>query len=280
MLNEELKKLSKFLEDNGAVEEAREVMAASIRMEEMPKEKNDPYTKELEKHPKDGREIEHLKNFNLDRIKLLSELKELSGKLESYGYKVIVEQTKPLEDVSDVDNINRMGAVSFEFDSILEKLADIADTLDSEGAIKEAELVDNFIQKHAEDVVKWQKENKKSDQAKRYDSEFHHSIQIREPKKEDENVNREGGKEHHVKTYAETNVGALNTRYCPEHIGVSLGRVAENSYQCGLDGKIYNWETGWSDHEGNKHPGGSVAAQTPDSADYMAPHRIFDTRTK
>lgn len=70
----------------------------------------------------------------------------------------------------------------------------------------------------------------------------------------------------------------LSTRHCPDHRGVQVARVAENVYQCPVDGRTYNHETGYVDYEGRLVPGGSVAAQTPDATPVGIPHRIFDTR--
>jgi hypothetical protein len=163
-------------------------------------------------------------------------------------------------------------------EDVFTTLSGIADKLDSIGIVEGANLIDGFIQKTAEDVMKWKDEDKKTEQAKRYDSKYHHSLQIREPKKDQERVDREGRQKHHVSTYQQTNATALSTRHCPDHIGYDLGRIGENTYQCSLDGQVYNWEAGWTDYQGNKHPGGSVAGQTPDSTGYAIPHRIFDSR--
>jgi hypothetical protein len=162
--------------------------------------------------------------------------------------------------------------------TVLNQLSNLADRLDGAGVVEAANMLDDFIKKTAEDVMKWKEENNKTEQSKRYDTKYHHEQQIREPKKEQERVDREGRKEHHVKTYQQTNAVALSTRYCPEHIGCSLVRVGEGIFQCSLDGALYNWEAGWTDYAGNKHPGGSVAGQTPGSSDYAVPHRVFDSR--
>ncbi|KKN17592.1 hypothetical protein LCGC14_0964250 [marine sediment metagenome] len=158
---------------------------------------------------------------------------------------------------------------------VFEKLSKVADKLDSIGATEEANLVDGFIEKHAEDFLDYQGEGD-TEQSKRYDSKYHHSKQIREPKEEQKD--REGRDKHHVETYQKAESTALNTRYCPEHIGVMTGRVGENTYQCPIDGKVFNSETGWTDYDGNVHPGGSVAAQTPDLTGYETSNRIFDSR--
>jgi hypothetical protein len=138
----------------------------------------------------------------------------------------------------------------------------------------------NKFSKRAEDYDEDRKEEADTEQSKRYDSKYHHSLQVREPKKDQERVDREGRKEHHVETYKKNEAHHLSTRYCPEHIGTQMARVGEGIYQCPLDGQCYNWEAGWTDFDGNQHPGGSVAAQTPDSTGYAIPHRIFDSREK
>lgn len=70
----------------------------------------------------------------------------------------------------------------------------------------------------------------------------------------------------------------LSTRYCPDHRGVQVVRIAENTYQCPLDGSIYNYEAGFQNYKGQIVPGGSVAGQTPDTSDFGVPMRFFDSR--
>ena len=70
----------------------------------------------------------------------------------------------------------------------------------------------------------------------------------------------------------------LSTRYCPDHVGVSVTRVEENVYQCSLDGKVYDYQNGYVDYDGNPVSGGSIAAQTPIDGACAIPHRVFDTR--
>lgn len=68
----------------------------------------------------------------------------------------------------------------------------------------------------------------------------------------------------------------LSTRYCPDHAGVQIARVGEHMWQCEMDKKTYNFETGFELNDGSKVPGGDVAQQTQSvSVPY---HAIFDTR--
>jgi hypothetical protein len=70
---------------------------------------------------------------------------------------------------------------------------------------------------------------------------------------------------------------SLSTRYCPDHCGVTTSRVGEGSYQCPLDGKIYNYQAGYVNYKGQQVPGGSVSEQTSSTSDCGGiPLRIFD----
>jgi hypothetical protein len=68
----------------------------------------------------------------------------------------------------------------------------------------------------------------------------------------------------------------LSTRYCPDHAGAQITRVGEHMWQCGLDKKVYNYESGFTLENGGKVPGGDVANQTQGVG--VASHAIFDTR--
>lgn len=74
------------------------------------------------------------------------------------------------------------------------------------------------------------------------------------------------------------NLSALSTRYCPDHIGVQAIRVADRTYQCPIDGRTYDYESGYVDYNGQKVPGGSIANQTPSSTPYQLPQRLYDSR--
>lgn len=71
---------------------------------------------------------------------------------------------------------------------------------------------------------------------------------------------------------------SLSARTCPDHAGEMVARVGEGKYQCGLDGKVYDWNEGFTTLKGDKVIGGTVAEQTPS---YDEPgHQIFDTRSQ
>jgi len=68
----------------------------------------------------------------------------------------------------------------------------------------------------------------------------------------------------------------LSTRYCPDHAGVQIARVGEHIWQCEMDKKTYNFETGFELNNGTKVPGGDVSQQTQGLG--VPTHAIFDTR--
>lgn len=68
----------------------------------------------------------------------------------------------------------------------------------------------------------------------------------------------------------------LSSRYCPDHPGVQIARIGEHMWQCEMDKKSYNFETGFTLNNGDKVPGGDVAEQTQMST--IPSHAIFDTR--
>jgi len=73
--------------------------------------------------------------------------------------------------------------------------------------------------------------------------------------------------------------GSLSTRYCPDHHGVQAVRISERIFQCPIDGKTYNYETGYVNYQGQRVPGGSVAEQTPITSNTGGvPMRFYDNR--
>lgn len=201
--------------------------------------------------------------------------KELMHELEQYA-ELYSEGNQTEEKLSSVK-------------SMFSKLANLADRLDKLGAPEQADMIDNFINKHSNsvlpDVMEWKEPDPEGQYSKVYDTEYHHSLQVREPKTKQERVDLEGREKHHVENYRsvdDTNkkeaAHNLQTRYSPDLVGVQLARIGEGIYQCPVTGKIYNFETGYTDMDGEYHPGGSVAQQTPDSTGYGIPHRVFDTR--
>lgn len=67
---------------------------------------------------------------------------------------------------------------------------------------------------------------------------------------------------------------SLSTRNCPDHHGVQMRRIAEGTFQCELDGRMYNWNQGFKDYSGNSFPGATIrSVDFPDTTE-----RMFETR--
>jgi len=65
-----------------------------------------------------------------------------------------------------------------------------------------------------------------------------------------------------------------STRNCPDHYGVQMKRVAEGTFQCELDGRMYNWNQGFKDYNGNVYPAAPIrSVDFPDTTE-----RMFETR--
>ena len=287
---EELIKLANLLDEAGAHKEAEEVdgfiekisgsqgirnlspvQAPKVEVPDAPHK----WEQELAgTNPELAKKVMELKDLNAKRIEVMKEIEQLMGTKEAPEEpKLSPEESDVLKLMSSEENLTKVFA----------DLCSLSDELDQAGLAKEANLIDEFLEKSASklkkqagpvlpDVMKWKEEDKKTDRSKRYDAEYHNSLQVREPKPTKEK------EEHHVHTYQPSKVMSLNTRYCPYHIGVSLGRVGEATYQCPLDGDVYNFELGFKDYQGNEYSGGSISQQTPNSTQYEIPSRIFDSR--
>lgn len=70
----------------------------------------------------------------------------------------------------------------------------------------------------------------------------------------------------------------LNSRYCPDHAGISVMRIGDSTWQCPLDKKIYNYESGYTLMNGDKIPGSSVQNQTGNLQDHAPEAVSFSTR--
>lgn len=70
----------------------------------------------------------------------------------------------------------------------------------------------------------------------------------------------------------------LSTRTCPDHPGAQMARVGDNTFQCSLDKKIYNYQSGYTTLKGNSVPGGDVSNQTQALFDRPNEFTSFETR--
>lgn len=71
---------------------------------------------------------------------------------------------------------------------------------------------------------------------------------------------------------------SLSTRYCPDHCGAPIIRISDRIFQCSLDGKIYDFDSGYVNYKGQRVPGGSISEQTPSQSDCGGiPMREYDS---
>lgn len=173
-----------------------------------------------------------------------------------------------LEAAEKVDEL--IGKIANENNNrLIEKLCSYADAMDALGEHKIANELDAEVAKLSK--LAYSPDVQERDFSK-YDSEKNNDLIRKKPKSK-----RELLEEHEMENLRETGK-TMSTRDCPDHIGTMMARVGENTYQCPRDGKVYNWEEGWVDMSGKKHPGGSISGQTTESINYIIPSRIFEDR--
>ena len=80
-----------------------------------------------------------------------------------------------------------------------------------------------------------------------------------------------------VKTYKPME-HALSTRHCPEHYGQSIARIGEGIWQCPLDKKIYDFNSGYKLMDGSIIPPSSVQNQTDNLQNHVPEHVSFSNR--
>jgi hypothetical protein len=161
----------------------------------------------------------------------------------------------------------------------LEEIANLATALDSSGdpqLKKQASVLDELLLSIAAPPNAY---------AERKDLQDQRLVEIKkkyqDPRKELYDTNKIADSEKAINKSEMTKnykilEAPLSSRYCPDHPGVQIARVGEHMWQCELDKKSYNFETGFQLNNGAKVPGGDVAQQTQGTN--IPAHAIFDTR--
>lgn len=152
------------------------------------------------------------------------------------------------------------------FNNALENIAAFATILDFDGHTKAASLLDIVI-KNAQEL--WPSAN---DRDEKYDAKANNAKTLFRA--------LENQKIEDVEPILSTMKGSalsLLTRYSPDYPGVPLLRVSDGVYQDIVSRKVYDFNRGWVSESGEKHPGGSVAHQTPSASDYLGYNQIFDS---
>ena len=161
----------------------------------------------------------------------------------------------------------------------LEELANLATALDSSddpSLKKQASVIDELLltiatnpnalaAKHAADEKKIDELKKKYENPR---NDLEEANKIADSRKAIE-------KSPMMKEYAIMEA-PLSSRYCPDHAGAQIARIGEHIWQCELDKKTYNFDTGFTLINGSKVPGGDVSQQTQGIS--MPQQSIFDSR--
>lgn len=152
--------------------------------------------------------------------------------------------------------------------------AHLATQLDASGAIKMADLIDRLLEKIAElpqekEVNRMRAENREKEIAKFYGGPSRQLM---------EGIGAEAAVKalQSIKEYRPLEA-ALSTRTCPDHPGAQMSRVGDHIWQCSMDKKIYDFNSGFTTLKGNKVPGGDVSRQT-ELGQSGPSFALFDTR--
>lgn len=207
---------------------------------------------------------------------------EYSPALLNYTLEVVAKALYDLELGANLID-GKEPSVTLEMMETIAGLAEALDETDDEVLLKRASLLDELLvtisapkssmaiaAKASEDEINALREKYHSEQG----DKLYNGIRgiLNEPTK---NVSK--AVKDQVKEYRPLEA-PLMTRYCPDHNGSSMMRIADRVYQCPLDRKVYNYESGFTTEKGNKIPGGGVENQVPDFGHRYIGHTVFDSR--
>lgn len=176
-------------------------------------------------------------------------------------------------------------------DTDLEEMAAIASEFDSSGdpwLQKQASVIDEILLSVGSDRVEMNRLKMAQDTEinrlrEKYRAQHRDAVYQNGNKQHEEEYNMAGeGKvvdaiSKRVKKYRPLEA-PLSTRYCPEHAGEQLMRVADSVYQCQLDKQIYNYEAGYKTMAGNQVPGTGISNQTQSLGFQTQEHTNFSNR--
>lgn len=161
----------------------------------------------------------------------------------------------------------------------LEDVANIAEAFDASGdekLMKMASVLDELLQTIAAPDVNYKK------QAEHQLSVLREKLLAAQISPEKvaavtEEYRKEVEKEPALKTYRILEA-PLQTRYCPDHPGVTIYRVDDTTYKCPLDEKSYDFNNGYELENGSKVQGGSVQGQRTFDNYNSLQESVFTTR--
>jgi hypothetical protein len=191
----------------------------------------------------------------------------------------LVNAAESIRDGAEVFNVEKISLIT---EKSLEEMAAIAEAFDASGdelLMKQASVLDEIlmtISSSGDAIFNYKKaESDRIDELKKKYEDVKKKLdemgKIKEAGKEIEKSN--------VYKEYRTLEAPLKNRYCPDHAGAQISRVSENDWQCAMDGKIYNYETGFTLLNGDKVPGGDVSGQSH-LQQHMTDHQVFDEDTR
>ncbi len=161
----------------------------------------------------------------------------------------------------------------------IQDIANLAAALDSSGdpdLKKQASVLDELLLSiaappNASETIKKLQDNRLEELQKKYQKSQETLEKSNKIADAEEAIDKSDAlKKNDIQSYP------LQTRTCMDHPGTQLARVGEGIYQCELDKKTYNYETGFSLYNGVRIPGGSVSLQT--DFEYSMDSSQFDSR--
>lgn len=172
--------------------------------------------------------------------------------------------------------------------SSLEEMAAIAEEFDKSGdplLVRQASVLDQILltlaaPKNAKEVFKLSEDK----EIERLRAKYHQEDMARVYKRPKEELDKDIKVADAVKAINDSIKeyrpleAPLSTRTCPDHPGAQVCRIGDSTYQCEMDGKIYNYNEGFTTMKGNKVPGGEISNQTLGLNDQPKGHMGFDTR--
>jgi len=150
----------------------------------------------------------------------------------------------------------------------LRNLTAYSTLLDNDGFTVQSDFIDTFVNLSA-----MRKNAELPSAAEKYDAKGNNASGFFTALVEED----KGDPAHNIETW-EGGKHSLLTRYSPDYPGVMMLRISDGIYQDMLSRKIYDFQKGFISDTGERHYGGSVSSQTPNSQNYLNSPQIMDSQ--
>jgi len=218
---------------------------------------------------------------------------EENGNDELLDHAVLIQlkAAKAIQDVIKLAEIKANFELSIEADSIhpkdIEGLAEVAAQFDASSdpfLQKQAAVIDQLLINFAQRGLRSKAESADEKELAKLRAEYRAKASDKCYKEPTETLEKDiraadaiKAIKSQIKEYRPMET-SLSTRYCPDHPGSQVRRIADYTYQCGLDKKVYNYQEGFTTEKGNKVPGSDVSRQTQNLGDRAQEGMHFATR--